>query len=173
MLLTFSGNLARCKVSYENPRLPQRTKELITYAEKLPQLESLAQLSGLYEEMYKRTSAKERLLFPEEPLKSRRSNRDPKPVFEKFMHRTILQTMLFFRGLPKTKSVFSEGATHPKPLTNEELKIIFDKYCSACRKKPHKIEAVKKLKTRFLDDLLTSASNYKGKKVTKIGISLR
>src|SRR6185437_9816244 len=168
-LHVLSQNLAKSKLSYPEPRLPQRTEELIMLAKELPRNDSPGQVLDLYEAMYKRTSKKEKLLVPEEPLKSRRSNRDPRPAFEKFMHRTILETLHFFGGLPKTKSDFSEGATDPKPLTNEEVKKIFDVYCSACRA-PHNIEAVKKLKTRFLDDLLTRASNYKNKKVTKMRI---
>lgn len=164
----FSKHLAKYRISYRELPLPAKTNELIAKASELPQRESnLEQLLGLTKEMRNNSGTEKFLTDPLlKPLKSLRSNRSPKPAFEKFAHRAILTILFPVGALPKTKSFLSDDAI-PKPLSNKELKEIFDWACPACGE-PHKIEAVKKLKTRFLGALLARVSNDKGKKVSRI-----
>lgn len=174
-------SLSEARISRD--KIPQ-LQEFIKLAEETRRLSSspdapiasiLRQQFSVLRARQKRTSAKEKLIVNPllKPLESLRSNRDPRATFEKVAHRMILTTLLFYGALPKTKSDFGDAEDFdPKALTNKETKDIFDEYCPACEKR-HTIEAVKKLKTRFLRDMLANASNYKREKVsateTKLG----
>ncbi|MGH3629190.1 MAG: hypothetical protein ACRDRL_17345 [Sciscionella sp.] len=144
-----------------------KTNKQIAAALNLPEIASNPkQMAGLIEGMYKTASAKEKVLADAVGIssKSPRANRDPKSHFKKAAHGMIFEILIFFGSLPGIDSEFSHGT-----LDNEELKAVFDSYCGACPK-AHKIETVKKLKTRFLHNLLAHASKYKGERVTGIRI---